>query len=146
MNAQELVREMPKGLIKWYDFKKECKALYISAGTELDDVMAEALRECVVMTEYCTAEDLLKKTADKTYDYVLVTSALEETGSKTKTLEILRKVYLLLKENGTLLISIDNRLGIRYFCGDRDLHTGRSFDSIENYIHAKVSVCDAAHG
>lgn len=146
MNAQELVREMPKGLIKWYDFKKECKALYISAGTELDDVMAEALRECVVMTEYCTAEDLLKKTADKTYDYVLVTSALEETGSKTKTLEILRKVYLLLKENGTLLISIDNRLGIRYFCGDRDLHTGRSFDSIENYIHAKVSDCDAAHG
>lgn len=146
MNAQELIREMPKGLIKWYDFEKECKALYIAADTEFDSIMAEALRECAVWTDYCTAEDLFQKPVDKKYDYALITSAVEEAGSKTKVLEILKKVHCLLKENGTLLLGIDNRLGIRYFCGDRDLHTGRSFDSIENYIHAKVSDHDTTHG
>ena len=146
MSAQELIREMPKGLIKWYDFKKGCEALYISAGTELDQVMAEALRECTAKTEYCTTEDLFKKETDEKYDYVLISSAVEGAGSKTGALDILKRAYLLLKENGTLLISTDNRLGIRYFCGDRDLHTGRNFDSIENYIHTKASDYDTPHG
>lgn len=71
MSAQELIREMPKGLIKWYNFKKECKALYVTAGTEFDNIMTEALRECAAKTEYCTTEDLLKKPTDEKYDYAL---------------------------------------------------------------------------
>lgn len=146
MSAQELVCEMPKGLIKWYDFKKECKALYVTANTEFDSVMAQALSECVTETEYCTTEDLFQKIVEEKYDYVLITSAVEEIGSKIKAVEIFKKIYSLLNENGTLLISIDNRLGIRYFCGDRDIHTGRNFDGIENYIHANVSDHDTAYG
>ena len=146
MIAQELICEMPKGLIKWYDFKSECKALYVTAGTGFDNVIAEALSECVVKTEYCTTEDLFKKSADEKYDYALITSAVEESGSKAKALKVLKKVYLLLKENGTLLLGLDNRLGIRYFCGDRDIHTGRNFDGIENYIHTNASDYDTTHG
>ena len=41
----------------------------------------------------------------------------------------------MLKPDGKLLLATDNRLGIRYFCGDQDLFTGKNYDGIENYKH-----------
>ena len=36
-----------------------------------------------------------------------------------------------------MLIAADNRLAIRYFCGDKDAYTGHVLDGIDNYV--KVS-------
>ena len=40
-----------------------------------------------------------------------------------------------LKPNGKLLLSIENKLGLKYFAGCREDHTGRFFESIEGYPH-----------
>lgn len=56
---------------------------------------------------------------------------LECSKEPEKLLTALKKM---LKQEGKLLLGTDNRLGIRYFCGDRDVLSGRNFDGIENYF------------
>lgn len=132
MSAEELINELPKGLLKWYRFKKGGHALYITAESELDHALAEALTECGLETkkESCFKSEL---DAEKTvYDYVVIGDAI----SYVKTAEIVKLlsgVFSVLKPDGRLLLCADNRLAIRYFCGDRDPFTGRNFDGIENY-------------
>ena len=46
MTAKELIKELPKGLLKWYEFKEGSRALYITNHKELDEALSEALSEC----------------------------------------------------------------------------------------------------
>ena len=45
-----------------------------------------------------------------------------------------------LKENGKIVIAIENKLGLKYFAGCKEDHTGRYFEGIEGYPTAK-GVC-----
>lgn len=49
----------------------------------------------------------------------------------------LKQIKGLLKPNGKIIIAIENRLGLKYWAGCREDHTGRYFDSIENYPEDK---------
>ena len=50
--------------------------------------------------------------------------------------EFLRLLLAHLKENGRLIIAIENRLGLKYWAGCREDHTGNLFEGIENYPDA----------
>lgn len=142
MQTEELIRELPKGLIKWYEFHKDSRALFVAGGIEACASLAEALEESglrVDMTEVSfleeTAED--EKKTDDLYDYIVMAGALERSKRPEVLLMRLRNM---LSADGRLLLGADNRLGIRYFCGDRDAFTERNFDSIENY--ARINMAD----
>lgn len=51
--------------------------------------------------------------------------------------DFLIDVYGKLKTNGRLYIAIENRLGVKYFSGCKEDHTGRSFEGIEGYVEEK---------
>lgn len=146
MTAQDLVREMPKGLIKWHNFKKGSRAAYITAGQPADEAVREALSECGVSVDCYTPQELTNMDFPEKYDYAVILSAIERTVSIERSQELLLRVRELMKADGVLFLGMDNRLGIRYFCGDRDIYTGRSFDSIENYVHAKAADYDLFAG
>lgn len=146
MTAEQLIQEMPKGLIKWYDFKPGSNALCITADQEMDMAAIQALKECGVCVRYCTAEEIETMPYTGHFDYVVILSAIERTGSIAKAAELLRKVRALTDGQGKMFLGMDNRLGIRYFCGDRDIYTGRNFDGIENYARANLYDYDLIGG
>lgn len=146
MTAEEIIRDMPKGLIKWHNLKRDSHAVYITAGQSADEAIKAALSECGVLVDCYTSEELIKFNPLRKYDYAVVMSAIERTSGMEKSQELLARIKSLINADGTLFLGMDNRLGIRYFCGDRDSYTGRNFDGIENYVRAKVSGHDFLAG
>ena len=141
MQAEELIRELPKGLIKWYEFHVDSRALYVTGGIEACELLSEALEECGLIVDKMSissleaaTHDQMEKT-DAAYDYIVMVGTLERSRNPEAVLRTLRNM---LSPTGKLLLGADNRLGIRYFCGDRDAFTERSFDSIENYVRINM--------
>lgn len=142
MYVEELVHEFPKGLIKWYEFHTGRKALYVTGGIEACESLVDALKESGLNVDLCSVVSLEESIADgweqteSVYDYIVLAGALERSRDPEGLLRILRGM---LNTQGRLLAGTDNRLGIRYFCGDRDVFTERNFDSIENYVRVNVA-------
>lgn len=141
MTAEEIIRELPKGLIKWYDFRRGQRAVYITAETQLDSALAEAIRESGIPVD-CVRPDELEQYAGAGYDLAVVTSAAEHTRNAEEAVSLLTGIKRVLNGDGRLFLGMNNRLGIRYFCGDRDKYTNRNFDGVENYVRADISVFD----
>lgn len=144
------------GLFSWYEFKKDAKLLEIGAGfgpltglfcdrcayvaaTERSQVRAEALAK---RWEHKTnlhvyPGDWSEIEFETTFDYIIITGILERACGGSKNPQdysnYLRKVSRLLKDGGILLLAVDNRLGLKYFCGARESHGGSAFEGINHY-------------
>lgn len=133
MQSEELIRELPKGLFKWYDFHRGERALFVAKERAENNALAEALTEAGLVVDVLTLQEIEERSLnniEKVYSYIVITEALEYSENPVK---VLKALHQLLNETGRLLMGLHNRLGIRYFCGDRDPFTGRNFDGIENY-------------
>lgn len=132
--AQELIRGIAKGTLVWYPFEKGKKALCVDSD---DYYVEELLREKGLEVTTMYTENLLEKdfldTASGIYDYVVGIGIIECCSEPVKLLCCMKKA---LKTNGRLLLGTDNRLGLRYFCGDYDRLSGGIFDGVENYHRA----------
>jgi SAM-dependent methyltransferase len=71
------------------------------------------------------------------YDVVVIMGVLEyvgEGGSDPAVyLQFLRQAAGLLRPGGTVVLGIENPLGVKYLCGAPEDHSGRPFDSVEGY-------------
>ena len=95
------------------------------------EVICGGLQETDLAVSCIEVEDVFaSKDKLETYEYIILLGCLEYCKKPEALLKILKKH---LSENGKLLLGTDNRLGLRYFCGDRDAFTDRNFDGIENY-------------
>jgi len=74
---------------------------------------------------------------DSMYDVITLIGVLEYaekfTPGSYPYRSFLSKVKGLLKEDGQLVIAIENKYGLKYWAGSREDHTGVYFDGIENY-------------
>lgn len=143
--AEKLIRELPKGLIEWYEFHKSSRALYVVREQNSYDPLAEALKEKELAVTCVTLGQLQSLQSHPTaqFDYIILIGILEQEENPTQVLSVLRT---LLKPTGTMFLGVNNRFGLRYFCGDRDPYTGRSFDGIENYRRAYAKKEDQFQG
>lgn len=160
---KELIKAIKKGLLQWYPFKPDSRTLYIK---NIQDALADMLEElaeelyCVpcalTCSDHCAdgtggrdscatgsesdentpvndSREIWQQKYEGYFDYIICIEDLEYYQKPERYLRSWRK---LLKEDGTLLLGMNNRLGIRYFCGDRDPYTGRNFDGVEGYRRA----------
>lgn len=142
--TQELIDGVQKGLLQWYDFKEESRVLYI--GDENTPLVQMLLGKelCVICVQPKELSDEeWRQKYDKYFDYIICIQALEMQKNPTEYLEIFHR---LLKIEGIMLLGMNNRMGIRYFCGDRDIYTNRCFDGIEGYRRAYTKKEDVFKG
>ena len=122
------------GLIGWHEFKPDDNTiLYIG---DKNDALFCALNsygrriDCKALAE--TLDSSWEQRRFQYYDFIVCVEKIEQFHAP---IDALRHWKSLLRPNGKLFLGMNNRLGLRYFCGDRDIYTGRNFDGIENYRH-----------
>ena len=136
ISVKAIISEFPKAALLWYGFKKDTDILYIYDG-EKNSAIQELLMtfgRCVDVVaasdiQYC-ADMSCNNWSGTRYDYIVGMDVLEKCDNPH---ELLSTLKALLKSSGRLLLGCENRLAIKYFCGERDPYTNHSFDGIENY-------------
>lgn len=125
-------KELSNALMGWYPFDESARILWIADENTDYEGIYEFLINRGFRIVRCTHEDLLKEKA--IFDYILMVGSPETSKAPS---ELLIEVKKHLLPTGKLLLAANNRLGIRYFCGDKDIYTGHVLDGIDCY--GKVS-------
>ena len=81
--------------------------------------------------------DLFDVPGENVYDIIVLVGVLEYVGSGSPDLapyeKFLHRATSLLTDDGTLLVAIENRIGVKYLSGAPEDHSNRPFDSLEGY-------------
>lgn len=135
MTAEERRRKLPGAIVKWYEIRQESRVACIVCRHGNSGLTAEALEEEGLRVERLRLEDLddgETGAVGGTYDIIIAVDVIEYARNPAV---VMGRIHDMLGSWGKLLISADNRLGIRYFCGDQDAFSGKVYDSIEDYRH-----------
>jgi len=147
-----------RNLVEWIDFRKETDTvLEIGGGMgAVTGVFAEKAKRvvCVELSKRRSMVNALRhrardnieihvgnfediESALPQFDVVTLIGVLEYAKSylhaQEPYLNMLRAAWRHLKAGGRLILAIENKLGMKYWAGCHEDHTGRLFDSIENY-------------
>ncbi len=129
--AKSIIKELPMALFRWYPFRYRSRVLCLGEEDALADMLRHAFQMDVV-----TADLEQIRGIDSKFDYVVAISTLEQAPDPV---DVLAGARQLLAKDGVLLLAMNNRLGMRFFCGDRDIYTQRVFDGIDDYRQGKSS-------
>ena len=147
--------DLRTGIISWYDFRVEGSALEIGAGFgELTGCLCHRLTHVTALEKnefrvttlkrrcrfYDNLDvrvgDLSELKDDERFDYIILAGGLETSCAGSKDLSVyasfLRTIRKFLQPDGVLLIAVENRLGLKYFCGARTPYDGMPFRGIRN--------------
>ncbi|MCR5012747.1 MAG: hypothetical protein K6A72_10410 [Lachnospiraceae bacterium] len=139
MDSEELIREINTSIIRWYPFSDETSCIYIGEEDAVYSYLKEKFysRVCRYILPENKGDSFdfeLKEGKEKSKaDYVISISYPELLNDPT-ALFAWAKEHLAF--DGRLILGMNNRLGIKYFCGDCDPHTLQGFDGIDDYFRA----------
>lgn len=115
--AKMRLADVKENMMKWYPFRAEGNCLILG---NMDFYMVEGIRQCVAkVTESKLPDELL---SGEKFDYILIYECLSP--------ELLHEVKKRLLPGGKILVFSDNRIGLRYFSGSRNLYTDRYFSGL----------------
>lgn len=152
-----------ENLLDWYPFKTDASLLEVGAGCgALTGLFARKVKSvtCIELSErrslinanrnrqYDNIKILLGNFQDieitEKYDYITLIGVWEYAGyyidgeePYIRMLDLLKKH---LKEDGKLLIAIENKMGLKYWNGAPEDHIGKQYVGLNNYV-GKKNVC-----
>lgn len=118
------------GLLSWMNFDESDSVLLIGEAVHSMDTFADIGCSILCNTVDEIYDNELQEKYSHIFDYVVGVEVLEKERNPERLLNVLRTF---LKSSGKLLLGTDNRLGIRYLCGEHDPYSGRYYESFENY-------------
>ncbi|MDD5679586.1 MAG: methyltransferase [Kiritimatiellae bacterium] len=145
-----------RNLLEWYAFRPDAALLEIGAGcgaltglfcektARVTAVELSAKRSRIIERRHVDKSNLeimagnfADMAFERSFDYVTLIGVLEYTRAFIHTpdpyKDLLGRIAAVLKPGGVLFVAVENKLGLKYFAGARDDHTGRQFDGIEGY-------------
>lgn len=152
-----------ENLLDWYEFKKSGSLLEIGSGCgALTGLFCKKVKDvtCIELSKRRSLINAYKNSVngvaeiivgnfqdikiEKKYDYITLIGVLEYARCYLKVSNpfhvMLKKVKESLKEDGKLIIAIENKMGLKYFAGAAEDHTGIPFDGINNYVKETEAV------
>lgn len=133
---------MRKNILDWYEFSKDDEVLEIGAGCGIiTSMLCQRCNNVIALEsseDYCDANRYLNRAynnlqvicgnvdlleVEKKFDIITVIG-----GFRKNQIQEIKKH---LKQNGKLIVAIDNRYGLKYFNGAIDEMSGRVFAYIE---------------
>lgn len=149
-----------KNILKWYEFKQDAEVLEIGAGMgAITGILCDKAKEvtsvelskqrALAIEKRCKNKKNLEIIVgnfndikfNKKFDYITLIGVLEYASLYTNTdnpyNDFLMQISSLLKEDGKLLIAIENQFGLKYFSGAPEDHTGKVYDGINGYENKK---------
>jgi GT2 family glycosyltransferase/2-polyprenyl-3-methyl-5-hydroxy-6-metoxy-1,4-benzoquinol methylase len=152
-NTFSSVRE---NILNWYPFKKDCTILEIGAGMgsltgllcdkakKVTSVEMNSVRAKVIKARYAERKnlDVIVQNIEKLdkalkFDYVIMIGVLEYSDVFFDVKEPFKYMLELAKshlnKNGIILCAIENRFGLKYWCGASEDHLQQPFIGINGY-------------
>jgi SAM-dependent methyltransferase len=87
------------------------------------------------------ASDFQLLKTDRKFDVVTLIGVLEYApvffDSANPFLDCLKLARSFLKADGVLLLAIENQLGLKYFCGAPEDHTGKAYDGVQDLYRGR---------
>lgn len=148
--------ELRKGILSWYDFPADARVLEV--GAAFGTLTGCLCRKCAHVTatdrsfyraraiaaRYENVDNLDIYAGEVTdilfpeaFDCIILIGLLERAGGGSGDVrpyaDYLADLKKWLKPGGRLLFAVENRFGLRYFCGEAEPHTRRAFDGINHY-------------
>lgn len=150
-----------EGILNWYPFKENCNILELGSGCGAITQMlcSKGKKVTSIELEYNRAiinyernkniknleiivGDVNELDIKEKYDYVVLNGVLEYAqyilNNDNSFICLLKKAKSFLKNNGTMLLAIENRLGIKYLSGNKEDHLGTFFSGINGYENSKI--------
>ena len=148
-------------ILNWYPFKEDAEVLEIGAGMgAITETLCEKCKSVTsVELSKNRATSIATRNADKEnleiivgnlndidfgdrkFDYITLIGVFEYAGLYTNTsnpyIDFLNNIKKYLKDDGKLLIAIENQFGIKYFAGAKEDHTAIEYDGITGYKNRK---------
>lgn len=145
-----------RNLLEWFPFKKEASLLEIGAGcgaltglfcekvSKVTAVELSERRAKIIAARYPDQDNLTiyaghveDVPSDRRYDYITLVGVLEYAGRYQRGGnpygDLLRRAAAMLAPDGTLIVAIENRLGLKYWSGAAEDHSGKLFQGLEGY-------------
>lgn len=145
-----------QNILEWYPFKKDDHVLEVGAGCGAISGVLSKKAGRVTCIELSKRRSLINAYRNRNcdnleimvgnfnhiklkekFDYITLIGVLEYASYYTEAeepfVEFLKNIRKMLKPEGSILIAIENKYGLKYWAGAREDHTGRFFDGIEGY-------------
>jgi len=145
-----------RNLLSWYDFTPQSTLLEIGGGcgaftgmfcekvSQVTSVELTERRAKIIFNRHKNFDNLTVFAGDvrnvnltQKFDYVTSIGVMEYVGKNNKIkdpyLDFLTLLRGLLKKDGVFVLAIENKLGLKYWSGCTEDHSGILFDSIEDY-------------